>query len=79
MRNKQSLADLVQGNTAIISELSSNGTIRRRLQDIGFIPGTKVVCIQSSPLGDPVAYLIRGAVIALRHEDASCILVSPGD
>ena len=53
----------------------SSGSMRRRLLDIGLIEGTDVECLQRSPAGDPVAYLIRGAVIALRAEDASQILV----
>ena len=44
--------------------------MRRRLQDIGLISGTRVECVGVSPLGDPAAYLIRGAVIALRREDS---------
>jgi len=48
----------------------------RRLQDIGFIPGTAVTCLQRSPLGDPTAYRIRGTVIALRREDAKNILLA---
>ena len=43
--------------------------MRRRLQDIGLIEGTVVECVGKSPLGDPCAYVIRGAVIALRSED----------
>ena len=50
--------------------------MRRRLQDIGFIPGTAVTCLQRSPLGDPTAYRIRGTVIALRREDAKNILLA---
>ena len=46
-----------------------------RLQDIGLIEGTEVLCLQKSPSGDPVAYLIRGAVIALRGEDSSKIIL----
>lgn len=69
------LAELKQGDSAIVSELKTIGSIRRRLQDIGLIPGTRVECVQKSPLGDPVAYMIRGTVIALRCEDSSGILV----
>ena len=58
-----------------VSRLLSSGSMRRRLLDIGLIEGTDVECLQRSPAGDPVAYLIRGAVIALRAEDASQILV----
>lgn len=72
------LSDLPQGDTGIVRELASNGGIRRRLQDIGLIPGTKVECVQKSPLGDPVAYRVRGAVIALRREDSSGVIIGVG-
>ena len=69
------LAEMNQGDSAVVFELNSDGSIRRRLQDIGLIPGTRVECVQISPLGDPIAYLVRGTVIALRSEDSSNILV----
>jgi len=69
------LAEMNQGDSAVVCKLVSSGGMRRRLQDIGLIPGTKVKCIQKSPLGDPVAFLIRGSVIALRYEDSSGIIV----
>ena len=70
-----SLAEMNPGECAVICELVSDGRIRRRLQDIGFIPGTRIECVQKSPLGDPIAYAVRGAVIALRREDSSTIYV----
>lgn len=75
MNNLNTLKDLKQGQAATVKSLLSIGSIRRRLQDIGLIEGTKVECLQKSPAGDPVAFLIRGAVIALRSEDSSNILV----
>lgn len=47
----------------------------RRLRDLGLVEGTKVKCVLRSPLGDPAAYKIRGAVVAIRKEDASQITV----
>lgn len=76
MNNLKSLKELNQGEVAKVEDLLSTGSIRRRLQDIGVIVGTKIECLQKSPGGDPVAYLIRGAVIALRSEDSTNILVS---
>jgi len=76
MNNIKSLKDLKQGQKAKVKSILSTGSIRRRLQDIGLIEGTDVECLQKSPAGDPVAYLIRGAVIALRSEDSSNVLVS---
>ena len=71
----QTLNTIPEGGKVRVSRLLSSGSMRRRLLDIGLIEGTDVECLQRSPAGDPVAYLIRGAVIALRAEDASQILV----
>ncbi len=65
-----SLWQLNVDETARVHALRSSGLIRRRLQDIGLIQGTLVRCLYKSPSGDPVAYGIRGAVIALRSEEA---------
>ena len=51
------------------------GEKSRRLKDLGLVEGTKVKCVLRSPLGDPHAYKIRGAVVAIRKEDASQIMV----
>lgn len=72
---QNNLHSLKEGMSARVIRLDNEGSMRRRLQDIGLIEGTKVLCLQRSPSGDPVAYLIRGAVIALREEDSSKVLV----
>lgn len=51
--------------------------MRRRLLDMGLVPETKVECVGKSPLGDPKAYLVRGAVVAIRSSDTKDILISP--
>lgn len=63
------------GSLGLIKTLNAEGTIRRRLLDLGLICGTIVESIKRSPAGDPIAYQIRGAVIALRSEEASRIIV----
>lgn len=55
--------------------LASEGVIRRRMLDLGLIPDTVVEAVQRSPSGDPTAYFIRGALMALRSEEAGKILV----
>ncbi len=74
-----SLADLEPGETARVVAISSacQGTQRRRLLDLGVVRGTDVTAEFASAVGDPIAYRIRGAVIALRREQASWILVEP--
>ena len=63
------------GKKAKVKELISDGTIRRRMLDLGLITDTVIEALQRSPSGDPIAYDIRGAVIALRSDEASKILV----
>lgn len=69
------LNNLKDNEKAIVLDLTATNETRRRLQDIGLINGTQVLCLMHSPLGDPVAYNVRGAVIALRSEDASMVIV----
>ncbi len=75
MEQNLCLNDIIPGERATISKLLSTGSIRRRLLDIGLIENTNVECIGRSPGGDPSAYLIRGAVIAIRSEDCANILI----
>ncbi len=63
------------GSKARIKSLASSGNTQRRMLDLGLISGTDVEILYRSPSGDPTAYEIRGAVIALRSEEASKVLV----
>lgn len=76
MKNTISLDEIAPGQCAVVNCLQSTGSMRRRLLDIGLIQNTEVECIGRSPGGDPSAFLIRGAVIAIRSEDCKNILVS---
>jgi DtxR family Mn-dependent transcriptional regulator len=53
------------------------GLERKRLLDLGILPGTEVTPVLASPAGDPTAYRIRGALIALRREQADRIQIWP--
>lgn len=69
------LSELNVGQCATIIKLLTFGSMRRRLQDLGVIKGTQIECVLKNPSGNPIAYFVRGAVIALRTEDAKNILV----
>lgn len=60
-----------------IIHLSNKGSDRRRLMDLGFTPGVKVTRLQTSPLGDPIAFEVRGSVIALRRDQCDQVEVKP--
>ena len=68
--SKTQVGDIVE-----IVDLLSMGLQRRRMLDLGLLPGTVIDVVRKSPLGDPVAYNIRGALIALRQEESDKILV----
>jgi len=63
------------GRRAKVKELTAVGNTRRRMLDLGLVADTNIESLRKSPSGDPTAYEIRGAVIALRSEEASQILV----
>ncbi|MCL4239021.1 MAG: FeoA domain-containing protein [Anaerolineae bacterium] len=67
---QRTLADLQPGETAEVVALHSDGAERRRLMDLGIVPGTRIIAELRSPLRDPVAYRVRGALIALRQSQA---------
>lgn len=72
---KSPLGMLSKGKKVQVYELLSTGSDRRRMLDLGLINNTKIEILQKSPSGDPTAYLIRGAVIALREKEAKNIIV----
>lgn len=71
------LSNLKPGEKALILRISPHirGAERRRLMDLGMLPGTLISAEMVSPSGDPTAYRIRGALIALRREQATRIRV----
>ena len=75
MKEKYSLEKLKIGNSAKVVKLDNIGSIRRRLLDIGLIPGTIITAEFISPFNDPIAYKIRNALIAIRKIDAKNIIV----
>ena len=54
---------------------SCRGALRRRLMDLGFVKGSRIAIDMESPMGNPVAYVVRGTAIALRHDQAQYILI----
>ena len=75
-KKHKSLADIEPGQSAVVRRIGSDDGMKRRFMDIGLIEGTRIECVGKSPLGDPTAFLIRGAVIAIRSEDCRNISVT---
>ncbi|MHC4342150.1 MAG: metal-dependent transcriptional regulator [Planctomycetota bacterium] len=69
------LSSLRPGERATVTGIlpACRGMQLRRLLDLGFVPGTAVEAELESPNGDPIAYRIRGTLIALRREQADLV------
>lgn len=62
-----------------VLSIDAKGELRRRFFDLGIIEGTIIEVLYRSPFGDPTAFLIRGAVIAMREEESEMINVASLD
>lgn len=76
MKDIGSISQLNVGQAAVITGVFAGNTMQRRLLDMGFTRGATVKCLYKSPYGDPTAFMIRNAVVALRNEDAQCIFAT---
>ncbi len=79
MSKELPLSALKAGQWGIVTALHTHKAMRRRLQDLGFLPGQRVSVFMHSPLGQPTAYFILGTVIVLRQADAAQIFVQRGE
>ena len=75
MKELISLSALRPGEAGLVRAMQNTGPMRRRLRDLGLIEGAAVRCLGRSPGGDPAAYEICGAVLALRDADSGQIMV----
>ncbi|MBO1579803.1 FeoA family protein [Bacillus sp. XF8] len=71
--NIKPLSNFQTGQFVQIEKIKLEGTMKRRLLDLGFIPGAIIKVLQKSPLGDPIAYQVSNTTIALRSEESSLI------
>jgi len=73
------LAELPRGQRGVITQITGQGAFRRRLLELGLLPGTVVERAGQAPLGDPLSFRIRGAVISLRRRDAATVEIEPSN
>ena len=69
------LGHLEPGQKARITRVGGGGGQRRRMLDLGLVPGTEIAAVYQAPLADPVAYQVRGYKLAMRRRDAEAISV----
>ncbi|MHC0035725.1 FeoA family protein [Pseudoneobacillus sp. C159] len=67
------LAQGKKGQLIKVTKVLVEGVMRRRLFDLGFVPGAIVEVVRKSPLGDPIAFRVSQTLIALRKEESQKI------
>ncbi len=67
------LEDLKEGETGVIARVKGKGAFRRRIMDMGFIPGQEITVVRRAPLQDPVEYSIMGYLVSIRRSEARLI------
>jgi len=73
----KTLAQLPEGEAAVIDRLDLPEDIARRLMELGFLPGHIVVPARRAPGGGPRVYRVDGSEVALRRETAAHLILRP--
>lgn len=69
------LSDLELGHNAKIIKVNGSGAVRRRMIDMGIVPGMEIRMVRYAPLGDPIEIKLKGCHLSLRKEEAETVLV----
>jgi len=69
------LSDAEIGKEYIVETIVCKGMVRRRILDMGIVPGSIVKVLRAAPLGDPIEILTKGLPLSIRRAEASCIKV----
>lgn len=71
----RSAAELKSGEKGMIDFIDESHPSARRILEVGFTPGQEIQLISKSVFSDPIAYSIRGTLIAIRKSEAECIKI----
>ena len=69
------LSELKPGEKGIISRITGDRELRRRLLDMGLTRGTEIIVVRRAPLGDPVEFLLKGYNLSLRKRECEGVYV----
>ena len=67
------LAELKEGQRAVLTDIGGEGALRQHFLDMGLIPGTVVTYVKAAPMGDPIEYRIWDYELTLRLSEANQI------
>jgi ferrous iron transport protein A len=70
------LAEVPLGQSATVRDVTGSGAFRRRLLEMGLVPGVGVKVVTVAPLGDPIQIEVRGGQWSIRKVEAAQIAVT---
>ena len=71
----QTLKDIKCGDSARVVKVFGEGTVKRRIMDMGITKGAEIYVRKEAPLGDPIEVTVRGYQLSIRKADAEMIAV----
>lgn len=74
----KTLKEIECGNTVVVAKLNGDGSLKRRIMDMGITKGTSIFVRKVAPLGDPIEITVRGYELSIRKSEAESILVTQG-
>lgn len=69
------LKDLKAGQRAVVVRVGGSGQVKRRMMDMGMVPGSEVEVVRVAPFGDPIEFSVKGYSLSLRKTEAANIEV----
>jgi len=75
MMAEKRLDEMEQGERGKVIEISSCGTLRSRIMDMGIVRGAEIEMVRRAPLGDPLEFLLKGYRLTLRRGEAANVLL----
>jgi ferrous iron transport protein A len=70
------LADAAIGQVLTVTRVGGERPFRRRLMELGLVPGTRVELAGIAPLGDPLKLVVRGCCLSIRRSEAASVAVA---
>ncbi len=74
---EKTLSSLAVGEGGIVSKIEGDGSLKRRILEMGLVPGTEVRVERKAPLNDPVSIWFRGYELSLRVDEADAVFIMP--
>ncbi len=77
MENPLTLRECREGDRIRILGVDGAGPFKRRLLEMGFLPGVDVLVMKYAPLRDPIEFVLKDSHISLRRTEAALVRVEP--